>query len=236
MPYSIPLRVRFDERRREADVELPRPHPARASAAKKWPASWMRIRKASPRIATAMLIDRARDELVARRGAPRRRPRRARRGRARAAPSTGASVRSTTSAMPRNGSRPRGTPATATSFAALRTHGEVPPRSPASRASASSGNASSSGACELERQAAREVERRHRRRRALRVRERVRDRHAHVRDSRGARARRRRGSGRARARSTSGGRRPRSGRTAGRRGSAPRSARGPCSRASPSRP
>ena len=69
---------------------------------------------------------------------------------------------------------------TATSFAALKTHGAVPPRSPASRASASSGNASRSGAWNSSVSRG-EVERRHRRRRPLRVRERVRDRNTHVR-------------------------------------------------------
>ena len=107
----------------------------------------------------------------------------------------------------------------------------MPPRSPAVAREREHRERLEVGRVELERQPSGEVERRDRRRRPLRVGERERDRHAHVRDSRGARARRRRGSGRARGRPTSGGRRPRSARTGGRTGSAPRSARGPCSRA-----
>src|SRR5436190_15549995 len=57
-----------------------------------------------------------------------------------------ASVSSTTSAIPRNGSLPSRNAATATSFAALNTHGAVPPRSPDLRARPSSGNVSRSGA------------------------------------------------------------------------------------------
>src|SRR5919109_3383696 len=59
-------------------------------------------------------------------------------------PETVSSVRSTTSAIPRNGSRPARKAATATSFAALKAHGDVPPRSPARRARPSNGNASAS--------------------------------------------------------------------------------------------
>ena len=106
--------------------------------------------------------------------------------------------------------RPSRNAATATSFAALNTHGNVPPRSPASRASASRRNVSVSGS-KNSRGACGQVERRHARRRALRIGERIRDRHAHVRDSRDERPPRRRGSARARARSTSGARRPRCG-------------------------
>src|SRR5436190_19030396 len=62
------------------------------------------------------------------------------------APSTDASVSSTTSAMPRNGSCRSRHAATATSFAALYAHGYVPPLSPARRARASMGNVSRSGA------------------------------------------------------------------------------------------
>src|SRR5205085_11747147 len=62
------------------------------------------------------------------------------------APSLAASVSSTTSAIPRNGRRPSRNAATAISFAALNTHGNVPPCSPAPRASARSGNVSRSGA------------------------------------------------------------------------------------------
>src|SRR5581483_5087044 len=49
----------------------------------------------------------------------------------------GASVRSTVSAMSRNEMRPARKAATATSFAALKAQGSVPPPTPASRASLS---------------------------------------------------------------------------------------------------
>ena len=87
----------------------------------------------------------------------------------------------------------------------------MPPRSPASRASASIAERLRVGLVELERRAARA---------AAPASRRAPDRSARRRSaracpgSRGARAPRRRGSGRARGRSTSGGRRPRSGRTA----------------------
>src|SRR5579864_8037747 len=61
-------------------------------------------------------------------------------------PSAHAMASPTASAISRNGSRPSRNAATATSFAALNTHGYVPPFSPASRASASIGNVSVSGA------------------------------------------------------------------------------------------
>ena len=51
-----------------------------------------------------------------------------------------------TSAIPVNGSRPSRKAATATSSAAFRTQGAVPPASPASRASRRQANSSGSGA------------------------------------------------------------------------------------------
>ena len=87
------------------------------------------------------------------------------------------------------------------------------------------------GRAELERQTAGEVERRDRGRGALGIGQRERDRHAHVRDSRGARAPRRRGSARARGRSSRVDDHLDPVVRRGRRGSAPRSARAPCSRA-----
>src|SRR5581483_873094 len=61
------------------------------------------------------------------------------------APSTSASTLSTSAAMSRKPMRPSRNAATATSFAALNAHGYVPPRSPASRASARRRNVSVSG-------------------------------------------------------------------------------------------
>ena len=150
-----------------------------ASAVKKCPASWIRIRRASPRIATRMLKSAPRSSRRA--AAPRRRPRRGRRGRARSRRRPAASVSSTVSAISRNADPPSRKAATATSFAALNAHGNVPPSSPALRASASSGNVSRSGAWNSSVRPAGEIQRRDRRRRPLRVGERVRDRHAHVR-------------------------------------------------------
>src|SRR5439155_1134909 len=60
-------------------------------------------------------------------------------------PSTVARTCSTVAAMSRKPVRPSRKAPTATSFAALSAHGYVPPRTPASRASRSSGNASTSG-------------------------------------------------------------------------------------------
>ena len=100
MPYSMPLAVHLGERRRETEVELPRPHPE-ARAEKKWPASWMSTRNASPRMATSRLM-RAPHRGAARLGVrpvqlvevARRRP------------SAQRARRSTGSAIPRNGIRP----------------------------------------------------------------------------------------------------------------------------------
>ena len=61
------------------------------------------------------------------------------------APSTRARTSATAPSMSRKRMRPSRNACTAASFAALNAHGNVPPRSPASRASASSGNASRSG-------------------------------------------------------------------------------------------
>ena len=62
-----------------------------------------------------------------------------------AAAPTRSSVVSITAGMPMNGSRPPRNACTATSLAALSTHGPVPPATAALRASLRHGNASSSG-------------------------------------------------------------------------------------------
>src|SRR5438270_8651805 len=65
------------------------------------------------------------------------------------APSARSSASVTSAAMSRNGILLSRNAATAASFAALKTHGYVPPFSPASRASASIGNVSRSGASKM---------------------------------------------------------------------------------------
>ena len=95
-------------------------------------------------------------------------------------PSTASRAPATVSAISRNPIRPSRNASTATSFAALYAHGVVPPRSPAARASARSGNVSSSTASKRRSSPLREVERRCWRRRSVGVPERERDRDAHV--------------------------------------------------------
>ena len=115
--------------------------------------------------------------------APRRRPRPGRRDRARARRRPRRASPRRSSAIPRNGSSPveeggDGDLVRGVEGARVRCRRA----SPASRASASSGNVSRSGALELERRGpAARSSGGDRRRRALRVGERVRDRHAHVR-------------------------------------------------------
>ena len=82
--------------------------------------------------------------------------------------------------MSRKPIRPARNASTATSLAALNAQGYVPPRSPASRASAEHAERLGIGLEELERPGRRQVERGHIGRGALGVGERVRDRHAHV--------------------------------------------------------
>ena len=151
------------------------------------------------------------------------------------APSTPASASSTSAAISRNPMRRSRNAATATSFAALKAHGYVPPLLPRLAREPQQREALEIGRLELERERLREVERRDRSLAALGIGQRVRDRHAHVRvadvSERGAVAE----ADERRGRSSSGARRRRCARTAGRRESGPRSARAPCSRASPSR-
>ena len=174
MPYSTPPRVRFDDRRPEAEVELAaassRRRARRRSGPPRGSARAGRARR-SRRLRPRDLRQLARASRSASRSSSRSRA---------GAPSTRPSTSSTSAAMSRKPMRPSRNAATATSFAALKAHGNVPPRSPASRASASSRNVSRSGSKNSSGPAV-EVERRNRRRGALRVRERVRDRHAHVR-------------------------------------------------------
>ena len=147
--------------------------------------------------------------------APRRRPRRARPGRARARRRPRRASPSTTSAMPRKRQPARqerrdGDLVRRVEGARVRCRRARPPRAPARAA----GSVARSGASNSSVRPPARSSGRHGSRGALGVRERVRDRDAHVGIARGARARRRRGSARARARPRSGGRRPRSGRTA----------------------
>ena len=97
------------------------------------------------------------------------------------APSAASSVASTTSAIPRNGSRPSRNAATATSLAALKTAGYVPPDSPALAREREQRERLQVGRGELQRQAGGQVELGHIRRRPLRIREREGDRNGHVR-------------------------------------------------------
>ena len=161
-PVLDPVAASLRERGREEDVELARPH-LTASAAKKCPASWMRIEegqagdgdgdvhgwsRTSSRVSAAAVRRAAASASRARRG----------RGaaRSRAAPA---------SARPRRrcrgtAARPSRKAATATSFAALSTHGAVPPASPAVAREREARERVLRRAPELEGQAGRQVERR----------------------------------------------------------------------------
>ena len=176
MPYSMPLRrnltIAGGSRCRSCAGGCPR-----ASATVKCPSSWRKTSRTRPTMTTSQVT---RPEALSPR-ASRSRSASSRSSRSRAgAPSTARARRRRRSGMPRKGSRPARNAATATSLAALNTHGWTPPLSPASRASASIGNVSRSGAWNSSVSDG-QVERRQRRRGALRVGQRVRDRHAHVR-------------------------------------------------------
>src|SRR5262245_56854787 len=141
-PVLDAIAADLHERRREPDVEAARPHPG-----------CERDRK------VAQLVqedeqDQAPDDDEPRHAAanaPSAMARAARSASTRSSRSrTGSasadtSVSPTTSGMPRKGRRPSRKAATATSFAALKTHGALPPFSPAARASASIGKVSLSG-------------------------------------------------------------------------------------------
>ena len=145
----------FDERRREEEVELPRPHPDGARGEEvphlvdedqeREPADRDRrgsCRETSSRVSAAAV-----------RAGRRRRSRPARRGLAPGAPSTrGERPLDDLGDAEEAAASPSRNAATATSFAALSTHGAVPPASPASRARRRQGNASVVGRAELERQ------------------------------------------------------------------------------------
>ena len=128
-----------------------------------------------------------------------------------------------------NGIRRSRKAATATSLAALNTAGAVPPARPA--ATPEREGAEDVGPHRLEGQRPRRdrIEPRHAGvGQAVRVRQRVQDGQLHGREARAAPARCRRRTPRTRARCSAGAPPPRCGRTAARRGSAPRSPRAPC--------
>ena len=207
-----------------------------ALAAVKCPSSCRMISAAKPAKARNQLTRAPPGPRARRRsGAPRRRPRRATRTSARLRAGSCSSVPSITAGMPMKPSRSPRNAWTATSLAALSTHGAVPPARAAAKR-------------EAERRERLEVRRLEGQRAHLRrgrapapARRRARGGAARRRSARacrggrGARARRRRTAGPSRGRSTAGARRRRCGRRACRTGGAPRSPRGPCSSASPSR-
>ena len=217
--------ARLHERGREADVELPRPHPDRARGEE--------VAGLVDQDQDGEPEDRDRDAHPTEHQVPARASASTSSARSRAgAPSTAPRTSSTAAAMSRKPIRPleerldgdlvRGVVGARVGAAALaglageREHAE----------------GIGVGLVELERA---QLERRHGRRGALGVGRARRRSGRACRGCRGARSRRRRGSGRARGRSTADGSRPRSGRRGRRRGSAPRSPRGPCWRAWPSR-
>ena len=230
MSFHSPSRAPARSRR-----EPPRPHAVRKSDVEVARARGRRSAAPSPRRATRMLM--RRQAPSARAAAPSASAARAPRGHGRASRRHLEDARRPpSSAISRNGEpfRP-GTLSTAISFAALKHARFGPAFLPGRACEREQRERVQVGRLELEREAGGEVQPRHRRRGPLGVRQREGDRHAHVRVGRDARWRRRRGSARARGRPTSDARRRRSGRTEARRARAPRSARGPCSPASPSR-
>ena len=113
-------------------------------------------------------------------GAPRRRPRTATRTSARGGAGSCSSVPSITAGMPRKPRRPLRNACTATSLAALRTHGAVPPARAAREGEAQARERVEVGRLEGQRAHLGEVEHRHRHVDALGVVQRVGDRDAHV--------------------------------------------------------
>src|SRR3954470_4298384 len=141
-PVLDAVALDLGERRRESDVEAPRPHPDHARDGE------------VPQLVQEDEQDEAGDDDEKRHAvasAPSASSRAARSASTRSSTSRAGSVPAlpsvspTTSGIPRNGRRPARKAATATSFAALKTHGALPPSTPAARASDSIGNVSVSG-------------------------------------------------------------------------------------------